>query len=334
MICREEKISIIVPVYNVETYLRECLDSVCNQTYRNLEIILIDDGSTDSSGVICDAYAAQDNRISVIHKTNGGQSSARNTGLDTATGKYVLFVDSDDYICTNLVEEAVCFIQSSGSDFIFFDGECFSEIGRGDKLSGNYKRSCTYQQDLGCQMFQSLVQNGEYHCHVALMLIQRAFLERHHFRFVEGIIYEDEIFTYQLYAKARSVAYFAKSLYNHRIRPNSTVTSAKSARNFKSICRVVSEIDDFAFDEKYAMMESVNQQLARFSMNAISCFRELKKAERNKCHADYAELSGRIKKREYYESIALRMKCKGDICWVLYKCVEKLTPGKRNRRRT
>ena len=94
----ENLISVIVPVYNVELYLKRCVDSILEQTYKNLEIILVDDGSTDNSGVICNTYAQVDNRIKVIHKKNGGLSDARNKGLDIANGKYVSFIDSDDWI--------------------------------------------------------------------------------------------------------------------------------------------------------------------------------------------------------------------------------------------
>lgn len=92
-----DKISVIVPVYNVENYLNRCLDALCNQTHKELEIILVDDGSTDESGKICDAYAKQDARVKVVHKENGGTSSARNRGLEEATGEYVGFLDSDDW---------------------------------------------------------------------------------------------------------------------------------------------------------------------------------------------------------------------------------------------
>ena len=98
------KISVIVPVYNVEKFIRRCLDSIINQTMKDLEIILVDDGSTDNSGVICDEYAKLDNRITVIHKENGGVSSARNRGLDVATGEWIAFVDSDDYIEEDMYE--------------------------------------------------------------------------------------------------------------------------------------------------------------------------------------------------------------------------------------
>lgn len=98
-------ITVIVPVYNVEKYLRRCLDSIIGQTYQNLEILCIDDGSTDSSGEICDQYAAQDKRIKVFHQENQGLSAARNKGLDAATGEYIAFVDSDDYIVADMYEK-------------------------------------------------------------------------------------------------------------------------------------------------------------------------------------------------------------------------------------
>ena len=94
-------ISVIVPVYNVEGYLKKCIESICHQTYENLEIILVDDGSTDGSGFLCDAYAKKDSRIKAIHKTNGGLSDARNTGMEIATGEWWTFVDSDDYLAPN-----------------------------------------------------------------------------------------------------------------------------------------------------------------------------------------------------------------------------------------
>ncbi|HEM5301348.1 TPA: glycosyltransferase family 2 protein [Streptococcus suis] len=110
-----EKISVIVPVYNVEKYLERCINSLLNQTYSNLEIILVDDGSTDRSGQICDQYKNRDEFV-VIHKENAGLGMARNTGLDTATGKYIIFVDSDDYIDDNMIQSLYEEIQKTGAD--------------------------------------------------------------------------------------------------------------------------------------------------------------------------------------------------------------------------
>lgn len=100
----EVLISVVVPVYNVEHYLKKCVDSICHQTYRNLEIILVDDGSTDCSGSLCDEFATSDSRISVIHKSNGGLSDARNAGMELASGEWWMFVDSDDYIAPDTAE--------------------------------------------------------------------------------------------------------------------------------------------------------------------------------------------------------------------------------------
>lgn len=111
-------ISVIVPIYNVEKYLKKCIDSIINQTYRNLEIILVDDGSPDNCGKICDDYAQKDNRIKVIHKENGGQGSARNKALDICTGNYIAFVDSDDYIENNMFKTMLKILEENDADII------------------------------------------------------------------------------------------------------------------------------------------------------------------------------------------------------------------------
>ena len=111
-------ISIIVPVYNVESYLPTCIESLVNQTYRNIEIVLVDDGSPDNCPALCDLYAAKDSRIKVIHKTNGGQSDARNFGLAEASGEYIMFVDSDDIIVPYAVEEAVKTSTNESADLV------------------------------------------------------------------------------------------------------------------------------------------------------------------------------------------------------------------------
>ncbi len=115
-----KKISVIIPVYNVEKYIKQCLDSVINQTYKNLEILLVDDGSTDNSGTICDEYAKKDSRIKVIHKENGGLSSARNVALDIATGEYIAFVDSDDYIALDTFKKCFEKLEKTDADVCMF----------------------------------------------------------------------------------------------------------------------------------------------------------------------------------------------------------------------
>lgn len=139
-------ISIIVPVYNVEKYVNQCIDSILNQTYLALEVILVDDGSLDHSGALCDRYALKDSRVKVIHKINGGLSSARNAGLDMATGTYIGFVDSDDWIAPSMYEELVHLLQlheadvaQCGFSLINEKGTVTRKINYGNKFYANPK---------------------------------------------------------------------------------------------------------------------------------------------------------------------------------------------------
>ena len=113
-------VSIIVPIYNSEKYLRPCIESLCNQSHADIEIILVDDGSSDSSGAICDDFANKDPRIKVVHKQNGGVSAARNDGLDMACGKYIMFVDSDDFLHPQAMEICFSFAEKDSSDLVAF----------------------------------------------------------------------------------------------------------------------------------------------------------------------------------------------------------------------
>ena len=141
-------VSVIVPVYNVAPYLEQCLDSIVNQRYRNLEIILVDDGSTDESGAICDRYAEQDGRIQVVHKENGGQSSARNVALDMMTGEWVLFVDSDDWIELNTLE--LLFEQKDErADLVEFG----VNLVYSNNIEVKLNKSCVESYNFGCKRF-------------------------------------------------------------------------------------------------------------------------------------------------------------------------------------
>lgn len=122
-------VSVIVPVYNVKKYLQKCVDSIINQDYRNIELILVDDGSTDGSGELCDLYASRDKRIVVLHKANFGSSAARNSGIKAAAGDYILFVDGDDYISPNLISAVVKKATESNADIVMFDAEFVDENG-------------------------------------------------------------------------------------------------------------------------------------------------------------------------------------------------------------
>ena len=125
----QQLVSVIVPVYNVENYLRKCLDSLINQSYVNLEILLVNDGSTDASGELCEEYAEKDLRVKVFHKENGGPSSARNLGLEHAGGGYITFIDSDDYLAEDAVESLVTSLEKHQADISFCQTEIVDETG-------------------------------------------------------------------------------------------------------------------------------------------------------------------------------------------------------------
>lgn len=203
-------ITVIVPVYNVEKYFKQCLNSIINQTYKNLEIILVDDGSPDNCVKICDEYAKKDNRIKVIHKENGGLSSARNAGLDIATGEYISFIDSDDYVAENFIEilyklcvENNCDI--SECDFLKFENDVVTQ-------KKTAKIQCYTSNEI-----QHKIYSEEY---VKTIVVWNKLYKRYlyeNMRFPLGKINEDEFITYKvLYNCKSNIAVTNEQLYYYR----------------------------------------------------------------------------------------------------------------------
>lgn len=207
----EPKISVIVPVYKVEPYLRKCLDSIVGQTYRNLEIILVDDGSPDNCGEICDEYAERDERIRVIHKKNGGLSSARNAGLKLATGLYIGFVDSDDWIESDMYEYLLKGAQRSGSDITMCS---FSS----DTKTSSQKVGYRSEQLLNnSSAMWELLKDAETSNNVWNKLFRRELIEG--IFFPEGRVYEDISVMYRLYERTRTVLVRPEIKYHYLCNP-------------------------------------------------------------------------------------------------------------------
>ena len=181
------KISVIIPVYNTEKFLPQCLGSVVNQTYKNLEIIIIDDGSPDNSAKIYNAYAQSDNRIRVIKQRNSGISAARNAGLDVATGDWVHFIDSDDYIDTDYYEKMIRSIGDMQPDILA--GGVVSQ--NSPLYNVDYKTRCV----LTSMTEKFVVTNALNNCTVWRYLFRREFLNKNKFKFAVGRIFEDMLFT-------------------------------------------------------------------------------------------------------------------------------------------
>ena len=217
---REPKISVIVPVYNVETYLSRCVDSILAQTYGNLEVILVDDGATDASGAICDAFAAADSRVKVIHKENGGLSSARNAGLDVASGEYIAFVDSDDWITPDAYAHLMGLAEKY--DVKLVCGGRYDVNGKtGEKTVGlcPEKEEVISAEKLVGRIFlwdgcDSSACDKLYH---------RSLLEN--FRYPEGKVCEDVPVTYKIVLAAGRAAMSDRPFYHYYHRPGSITTA-------------------------------------------------------------------------------------------------------------
>lgn len=211
------KFSIIVPIYNVERYLEECLKSLINQSYKNIEIILVNDGSTDNSETICQEYKLKDKRVKYIKKKNGGLSSARNEGLKCATGEYYLFVDSDDYVSTKLCEILNEIITKEKADLVqyefqkFLDGEKAIDKNN-DKylISNKFNSDNSYQNYLLSENIKREAWNKAYKKEIFKDI-----------KFPEGRIAEDLATTYKIIKKANKIICINNELYFYRIRNNS-----------------------------------------------------------------------------------------------------------------
>ena len=215
----DKLISVIVPIYKVEDYLEQCIDSIVNQTYKNLEIILVDDGSPDRCPQICDEYAQKDNRIIVIHKENGGLSSARNAGLDIASGDYVEFVDSDDYLVDTMCQDLLKAAESQMADVVV----CDVYVSKREKLetySLNSNKITTIQNIEN--VFLHFIKPQPYiRFEVWNKLFKKEVIDN--IRFVEGQIYEDLYFDREVFSKQLNVVHIEKALYVYREnRPGST----------------------------------------------------------------------------------------------------------------
>ena len=220
-------ISVIVPVYNVEQYLERCVDSILAQTYSNLEVILVDDGTKDSGGLICDAYAQKDTRVRVIHKENGGLSSARNAGIDIAQGEYISFVDSDDWIEPDALEKLLNTAIQNQVELVI-GGRWDVKAKTGEKTLG----LCPEKMEVvSAEEAVSRIFRWD-HCDSASWdkLYHRRLFQQ--IRFPYGMIVEDVPIMYKIVLDAGHVAFLNKPIYNYFHREGSITTSKLSEKTF------------------------------------------------------------------------------------------------------
>lgn len=217
-------ISLVLPVYNVEKYLDRCMESVVNQTYKNLEIILVDDGATDQSGKICDKWAKKDKRITVIHKENGGLSDARNVGTDHASGEYISYIDSDDTVEADYVEYLYYLVKKFHTpmslcthNIVFDEGKRRKPLGNGEEIVLTDKEA-----------LESMLYHGQVDTSAWAKLYNLSLAKD--IKYPKGKLFEDIGTTYKFFLKAGKIACGFRPKYNYFVRSNSIVTGAFSPR--------------------------------------------------------------------------------------------------------
>ena len=224
----ETKVSIIIPVYNTEKYLFSCIESVQHQTYSNIEIICIDDGSTDSSGHLLDTYAKLDRRLKVLHKLNGGLSSARNAGLDIATGDIIMFLDSDDWLESNAIENIVLAFNDRDIDCVTFGMEAYADGEVTQNLDGiNRYLKLKYTGEVDFNFDRALKTN--------IHVCNKAFRAQNikNLRFIQGLLYEDIFFMWHNFLHINKMVYLPDIYYKYRIHSGSIMESSSSAKSYE-----------------------------------------------------------------------------------------------------
>lgn len=316
-------VSVIIPVYNVEEYLRECIDSVLKQDYPLFEIILVDDGSTDASGKICDEYHVLDERIRVIHQTNQGLSGARNTGFSYAEGEYVYFLDSDDWIVPETLSELVNKAKQEKAEVVFFDANSFADQSEPFQVEQRYLRKYDYETDEGYSVLDKLQTQKEYHSAVPLLFLERTFLEENGIQFEPDILYEDMLYTYEVFCKSKKVSHIRKPFYQRRYRSNSIMTSRKNRKHFLSAKAVYEKVRNVSEQIEKLDDEVARRYVVRCAFNALNMYRKLSSIERREGKVDYKELKAMILEDKAYGDKALYMRCYGMFPWFCYKVYEK-----------
>lgn len=261
------KISIVVPIYKVEKEIHRCVESLLAQTLKDIEIILVDDGSPDNCPSICDDYAKKDNRIKVIHKENGGLSDARNFGLLEAEAVYVLFVDSDDYIDKNTCEK---FYNSIEADEDIIVGDAVRVEGEKESLMGHAEVAIDSAIS-GSEFLREQLRSKKMYMAAWLNLYKREFLINNDLFFKKGILHEDEQWTPRVFLKAKKVRYIKFPFYYYIIRENSITKKKDKTKNGIDLINTCYELEKIyeKIDNK-ELKKLLNDYLVMLFLNAVN----------------------------------------------------------------
>ena len=233
------KLSVIVPVYNVEKYLPQCMDSLLNQTLTDIEVILVDDGSPDNCPSLCDEYAKQDQRVKVVHKGNGGLGYARNSGIEIATGEYIAFLDSDDYVELNTYQKLYSIAKDTKADAVYYNYQRFNDFGEiWTEMNIREKMHFRTKDDIRGFMLNMIanppkaVNDSDINCSSCCVLYSSKMINKYGLRFKSerDIVYEDLPFNLEYLLHSSNVIAIPEIFYNYRVNPSSLTRTANHDR--------------------------------------------------------------------------------------------------------
>jgi len=308
------KISIIVPIYNVENFLDRCVQSLKSQTYENIEIYLVDDGSPDNCPKMCDQYAKEDSRIRVIHKENGGLSDARNAALDVVTGDYVIFVDSDDYVEKDLCQKLAASVRENCDIYNYRFRRFFNE-NKGDPFLG----SGEVKYYIGRDVFDLYIKRTPFTHMVCDKMFKRELFEG--LRFIKGRYAEDLALCYQLFGRAKGAAFIDETFYNYYTRENSIMGSGTL-----KLCldTYQGECEAYKYGNKFFSEYKLSNDV-RFLNQSMKTYLKLIKRYKVDPKEDKAKMVlkkiERIKKDNLPKSTALfysLFKCNKSLAWLAF----------------
>lgn len=303
---KQIKVSIIIPVFNVERYLKQCLESVVNQTLNNIEIILVNDGSNDNSGIIARDYTSRYPFVKIIEQENCGQSVARNNGLAIANGKYIYFLDSDDYIEFNAMEDLYNEAELNNLDLVLFDGISFydEDISNKRKYNFIYKRNVKYLDIMdGQDCFAKLIYNKDYFPSPCLLFIRKSVIDKQKIQFYESIIHEDELFTFKLMFQCNRVKSIDRIYFHRRIRKGSTMTDVNYFRSFEGYSTVFFEMleinNKLEWKNEY-IKDAMSIKMGEIFGGAINRYCYIKRKDRDKNLSTISKLKKTAKDMQYF----------------------------------
>ncbi len=302
-------ISLIIPIYNVETFLKECLESVLHQTIdrTRLEVILVDDGSTDNSGRIASAYAEKYDHFMCIHQKNGGLSAARNTGLNIARGQYIAFLDSDDTLKPHALKTLYTEGVQDDAELILFGAENFEENQTADQ---GITEAILYRSNYGSAMegyklYKKMYVSKDLIISACWVMVSKDLIDRNHIRFIEGIQYEDHWYNFLVLLYAERAKVVNVPLYNRRIRIGSIMTENNYEKKFQGMFSTLIKLDELRSKNNFTKerKEDVELEIIRISAHILNTLVQMEYNQNDS--GQLREFRNILRKSQFWRKVCL-----------------------------